>query len=204
MGSGRPCLAAPIAAQSSFGQNGLPAFYANYITQLKPGERPEPQGRSEWLSLTRSGYILRRPWSARRSISSRSARALSTLRRNYRANIFALCGRGSLAVRAVVPSSAFENYGNTYFAVPVEFSLGSRVKLDALGLKVPGAEFDLAAVGKAGTMDHSSLGGLGVRRRLEVSIMMKSIYQLSLISLVSLAFGASALAAPSHRPAPRQ
>jgi hypothetical protein len=159
-------LPGSIPAQSSYQGNSLPSFFLNYLTQVKPGSDFSIKLGANWLSLTRNGD---NPAQGMSGLVNENVQLLSLrvgaeyapakLSNKY---VAPYVSAALLPSAAFEPSSAFNNNGDTYFGIPVEFTAGGRVQLDSLGLHLSGAEFVLAAVGTAGTIDHSSVAGFGI------------------------------------------
>jgi hypothetical protein len=127
-----------------------------------------------WLSLTRSDLV---PTGATSSLSSESVQLLSLrVGAEYASSQLStryftpFIGAALLPSVAIEPSSAFDSSGNTYFGIPVELTAGSRFSLDTLNKALQGVELDLAAVGTIGTIDHSSVGGIGINGGIRLAL----------------------------------
>ncbi|MDR3606528.1 MAG: hypothetical protein P4M08_04005 [Oligoflexia bacterium] len=163
-----------IPSAPAFQSSGLPAFYVNYIVALAPASDWTLKFGANWLSLGRTVSIQNVGFASSESetIQLFSLRAgieyapISIATRYFSPYI----GAALLPSIAIVPSSSFEDTGNIYGGIPLEFAAGSRFQLDPLSDALRGVEFDLAAVGTVGTVEHSSVGGIGISGGLRLSL----------------------------------
>jgi hypothetical protein len=167
-------LPSTFSSTAMYQGNGLPAFYANYLMQFTHGSDFSLKAGVNWLSLTRSGLVAT---GATSSLSDESVQLLSlrvgaeyapsSLSSRY---FTPFVGAALLPSVAIEPSSTFDSSGNTYFGIPVEFTVGSRFSLDTLNKALQGVELDLAAIGTTGTIDHSSVGGIGINGGVRLAL----------------------------------
>lgn len=157
-------------ADGNFGRAGIPSLFVNYsMPAFLPGLKAKIGGN--YLALSRSNDVS----SDAAVISNTETVNLFSARIGAEYTPTTLAGKTlePYAGLALLPtfgmtSQSAVDDGNLYFGVPVELSLGSRLSLKKIGIPWNGADLDLGITGTAGTVDHSSVSGLGVSGGLRV------------------------------------
>jgi hypothetical protein len=126
-----------------------------------------------WLSLSRTGKI---GSDSAYAIESQSLQLLSVrIGAEYSPPTLQIKGVQPYAGLAILPSlgltgrSAFDD-GSSYFGVPFEYTAGAQFELSRFGLGWNQARLDLGLMGTAGTVDHSSVAGIGVKGGIRVAL----------------------------------
>jgi hypothetical protein len=152
-----------VNATQTFSRASVPSFYFNYLRAFSPDLFAK--AGFNWLALSRNSSI------GDQTVQLVSIRlggeyAPQSLKTRFFSPYLGVAAMPSfgLAGRSVYTD------GDIYFGVPLEASLGIQAPLSALGMHWPGTELNLGAVGTTGTVNHSSVAGLGVQGGIRMDL----------------------------------
>ena len=156
-----------------FARSGLPSFFGDYSFQFTSSQDWNAKIGANWLSLSRSAPLT---VNGVGSMAEESAQLISArigieyTPQFLRSRLFApYAGVAILPTALIIGESAFDS-GSTYFGVPAEVTLGTRLELKAMGISWNQAELDLAVMETVGKMHDSSLSGFGINGGVRVSL----------------------------------
>jgi hypothetical protein len=166
-------LASRTLDTTDFSREGAPAFYVNYLRSITDLDGLFLKAGLNWLSLSRSGKV----GSGSTPVSESQALQLLSLRvgAEYAPSLLQIMGVQPYAGFAVLPSlgvtgrSAFDD-GSSYFGIPFEYTAGAQFELSRFGVSWNQASLDLGLIGTAGTVDHSSVAGIGIKGGIRVAL----------------------------------
>jgi hypothetical protein len=166
-------LSSQLSNTTNFSRSGAPSFYVNYLRPMSNLEGLFLKGGINWLSLSRTGKVGSNyaPTSEDQSLELFSLR----IGAEYEPSILQIKGVQPYAGLALLPSlgvtgrTAFDD-GSSYFGVPFEYSAGAQFELSSFGMGWNTAQLDLGLIGTAGTVDHSSVAGIGVKGGIRLAL----------------------------------
>ncbi|MFL5814401.1 MAG: hypothetical protein ACJ763_12550 [Bdellovibrionia bacterium] len=166
-------LASRTMDTTNFSREGAPSFYVNYLKSITNLDGLFLKAGLNWLSLSRSGKV----GSGSTPVSESQALQLFSLRAGaeYAPSLLQVMGVQPYAGLAILPSlgmtgrSAFDD-GSSYFGIPFEYTAGAQFELSRFGLGWNQASLDLGLTGTAGTVDHSSVAGIGIKGGIRVAL----------------------------------
>jgi hypothetical protein len=166
-------LPARISSATTFERAGLPSIYVNYLMAPFTVDGLFAKMGLNWMALNRSGTVGDESSMVRQdqTVQLMSVR----LGAEYSPDRMQFYGAHPYVGAALLPTfgmtgrTAFDE-GSVYFGVPVEWSLGSKFELTRMGISWNHAYFDLGVSGTAGTVDHSTVAGMGVKGGLRVTL----------------------------------
>jgi hypothetical protein len=153
-------------------QTNSPALDADYTFQITPHSR-EWNGKVGlgWLSVARTAAL---NLGDDTTLATQSAQFFSAhIGVEYVPNALRTAALEPYLGFALLPSAVltsdtpFAN-GTSYFGLPVEFALGTRVELRSIGIPWEGSALDLSGTETLGHIDGSSISGFGIRAGLRV------------------------------------
>lgn len=158
---------------TSFSREGAPSFYVNYLKSVTDLDGLFLKAGLNWLSLSRSGKV---GSDAAPALESQALQLFSLrVGAEYSPSILEIMGAQPYLGLAILPSlgvtgrSAFDD-GSSYFGIPFEYTAGAQFELSRVGLGWNAARLDLGLIGTAGTVDHSSVAGVGVKGGIRVAL----------------------------------
>lgn len=169
-------LPSRVAQSTTFARAGLPSVYFNYLKSLESMTDLDGlylKTGLNWLSLSRDGKIGSESAAV---LESQSVSLLSVrIGAEYAPTTLQIAAAQPYLGLALLPSfgmtgrTAFDD-GTAYFGVPIEYALGAQFDLHRFGVSLNQAHLDIGMTGTAGTVDHSSVAGIGIKGGIRVAL----------------------------------
>jgi hypothetical protein len=166
-------LASRTLDTTPFSREGAPAFYINYLRSLSDLDGLFLKAGLNWLSLSRTGKV---GSGSAPALESQALQLFSVrVGAEYAPNLLQIMGVQPYAGLALLPSlgvtgrTAFDD-GSSYFGIPFEYTAGAQFELSRIGVGWNQTRLDLGLTGTAGTVDHSSVAGIGIKGGIRVSL----------------------------------
>ena len=165
-------LPSRFASANNFSRIGFPGLFVNYLRPIFGGDFNFKAGLN-WLGLSRTATITS---SGTTSTGEQDANLFSVrLGIEYSPEklagpIFSPYLGASILPSFVLSGRSACDDGSTYFGLPVEFALGTRVKLSGIGLPFENTDLDFSVNAVAGSVKGSSAGGIGAGIGLRVGL----------------------------------
>ena len=157
---------------SAYSRNTIPGLYLNYSRPMIGRDFNLKVGAS-WIGMSRTATLVNTGYSTQQTQEVNFAAfrlGVEYAPEKFAGKIFAPYASASiLPTFALATRSSFDD-GSTYFGLPVEAALGTRIKCNAIGIPLDNADFDVAATAVGGTMKGSTMGGFGVSAGMRVGL----------------------------------
>lgn len=166
-------LPARVSSATMFSRSGLPSIYFNYLKSVTDLDGLYFKTGLNWLSLSRDGKV---GSESAAIVESQTVSMLSVrVGAEYAPSVLQVAAAQPYMGLALLPSfgmtgrSAFDD-GSAYFGVPLEYALGAQFDLRRFGVSWNQARLDLGMTGTAGSVDHSSVAGIGIKGGIRVAL----------------------------------
>lgn len=166
-------LPARVSSATTFSRSGLPSIYFNYLKSVTDLDGLYFKTGLNWLSLSRDGKVGSESTAI---VESQTVSMLSVrVGAEYAPSVLQFAAAQPYMGLALLPSfgmtgrSAFDD-GSAYFGVPLEYALGAQFDLRRMGVSWNQAHLDLGMTGTVGTVDHSSVAGIGIKGGIRVTL----------------------------------
>ena len=166
-------LPAQVGSEVGFERAVLPAIHVNYLMQgngahtfnYKMGL--SGMGMSRTTQFTSGGFSNE----VSQTLTLVSARiGAEYLPLFLRSNTLEPYFSGSILPSAAITGRSVFESGSTYFGFPVEFGVGTHIRLSVLGIEADRADFDLGLIETIGKINSASMNGFGVNGGLRVRL----------------------------------
>lgn len=149
-----------------------PAIYINYLSSFGAKGFFKKFGIN-WMELDRranlnTGFAAVEQSQSVHLVSARAGAEYDVLAWSTK-NFTPYVGLSILPTVAFVDRSSLDN-GSSYFGLPFEMALGSKIKPHALGIPWSGVEFDLGVLATLGRMNRSSVNAWGASLGMRVML----------------------------------